>query len=47
MKKAELIDKIKEVIKEYRLENCDSADCYGCCHACNFVEEIDELIEGE
>lgn len=45
MNKNELIQKIKANLKDYNDNFCDCADCYGCCHACSWLENIKELID--
>ena len=41
----ETLKKIQEIIKEYRSDTCTCYDCNGCCHACNSLDDIEELLE--
>ena len=46
--KAELLDTLKIIassIEEWRKEDNRCYDCYGCCHACNELYDIEECIE--
>ena len=41
----ELIEKIKKNLKDYDDNFCDCADCYGCCHACSWLINVDSIID--
>lgn len=41
----ELIEKIKKNLKDYDDNFPGCADCYGCCHACSWLSNVDSIIE--
>ena len=41
----ELIQAIKDTIKDYDNNRTDCCDCIGCCDCCNWLGKVEDLIE--
>jgi hypothetical protein len=41
----ELIQAIKDTIKDYTKNKSDCCDCYGCCDCCSWLSEVEDLVE--